>query len=163
MSDTLDLGDFAGTHASARIPISRAFLNRLVAGALPGSRTPVRAVDIQPVAGDRFDVAITVSWPFVPQLHATFVIEQQPIFPASPLLVLRWSFLGLAGGLASRLLSHFEQLPPGIRLDGNLVLLDVPVLAAKSAVAPMLVHIKALELHTLDGRAVVELEVAIPE
>jgi hypothetical protein len=163
VSDTFDLRDFAGAHASARIPVSSAALNRFVAGALARRSSPVREVRIQPVEGDRFDVAIAVSWPFVPELHATFIVDRQPSFPASPLLVFRWSFLGLAGAIASRLLSHFEKLPPGIKLDGDQLLLDIPVLAAGSAVAPMLVHIKALELHTLDDRVVVELEVGVAE
>lgn len=166
MSDTFDSFDhreFAGAHASARIPVSSAFLNRFVADLVARTSSPVRAVHIRPVAGDRFEVAITVSWPFVPQLHATFTVDQQPIFPAAPLLVLRWSFLGLVGSVAARLIAHFEALPPGIKLDGDRLLLDIPVIAARSPVALMLVHVKALELHTLDDRIVLELELDVPE
>jgi len=57
----LPLGDLAGSHVSARIPVSRALLNRLVADALAGRKTPIRTVDIQPRAGDRFDAVVTVS------------------------------------------------------------------------------------------------------
>lgn len=155
--------DVAGSRASARIPVSRALLNRLVAEALAGSSTPVRAVDIRPRAGDQFDVVITVSWPFVPPLKAAFTVDQQPRFPASPVLVLRWSFLGAVGSLAARLIASFDRLPDGIGLDGDRLLLDIPVLAARSSAASMLAYVKALELHTLDDRAVIDVELAIPE
>ena len=156
-------GDLAGARASARIPVSRALLNRLVTDALGGGSTPVRAVDIRPRAGDQFDVVITVSWPFVPPLRATFTVDQQPSFPASPLLVLRWSFLGAAGAIASRLITSFDRLPAGIRLDGDRLLLDIPVLASRWSSAAMLGYVKALELHALEDRAVIDVELAIPE
>jgi hypothetical protein len=155
--------DFAGAHGSARIPVSRALLNRLVADALTRTTSPVRSVDIRPRAGDQFDAVVTVSWPFVPALTVTFTIEQQPTFPDSPILVLRWSFAGALGALASRLLSSFDRLPDGIRIEGDRLLLNLPLLAVQSPLAPMLGCVKALELHTLDERAVFEVELAVPE
>ena len=148
---------------SARIPVSRTLLNRLVADALAGDNTPVRSVDVRPRAGDRFDAIVTVSWPFVPALTATFTVDQQPSFPASPVLVLRWSFLGGLGAIASRLIAAFDRLPDGLRVDVDRLLLNIPVLAARSPAASMIGYIQALELHTLDDRAVVDLELAIPE
>lgn len=156
-------GDFAGAHASARIPVSRALLNRAVADALAGTTSPVRSVDIRPRAGDRFDAVVTVTWPFVPALTVAFTIEQQPAFPDSPILVLRWSFLGAIGALASRLLSSFDRLPDGIRVDGEHLLLNLPLLAVRSPLAPMLGYVRALELHTLDERAVIDVELTVPE
>ena len=58
--------DLAGTRASARIPVSRALVNRVVADALRGSSAPIRHIDVQPRSGDRFDITIAVTWPFVP-------------------------------------------------------------------------------------------------
>lgn len=159
----IPFADLAGSRVSARIPVSRAFLNRLVADALTDRKTPIRGVDIQPRAGDRFDAVVTVSWPFVPALTVTFSVDQQPSFPASPVLVLRWSLLGAVGAFASRLIEAFDRLPDGVRLDADRLLLDLPVLAARSPVAMMLPYVKALELHTLDDRAVIDLELAISE
>jgi hypothetical protein len=155
--------DLAGSRVSARIPVSRALLNRLVAEALAGSGAPVRSVDVQPRAGDQLDVVVTVSWTMVPPLRATFTIAQQPSFPASPVLVLRWSFLGAVGLLASRLIPALDRLPAGVRLDKDRLVLDIPVLAARSGSAALLPYVRALELHTLDDRAVVEVELGIPE
>ena len=167
MSDplhSLTLLGLAGARASARIPISRTLLNRLVANALAGRDTPVKSVDVRPRAGDQFDAVVTVSWPFVPALTASFAIEQQPAFPASPVLVLRWSFLGAVGAIASRLTKSFEsKLPPGVHFDGDRLLLDLAVLAAGSPAAPYVGYVKALELHTLDDHGVIDVELAIPE
>jgi hypothetical protein len=154
--------DFAGAHASARIPVSRALLNRVVADALARTASPVRSVDIRPRAGDQFDAVVTVTWPFVPALTVAFAIEQQPTFPDSPILVLRWSFLGAIGAFASRLLSSFDRLPDGIRIDGDRLLLNLPLLAQRSPLAPTMGYVKALELHTLDERAVIDIELAVP-
>jgi hypothetical protein len=92
----------------------------------------------------------------------SFRIEQQATFPDSPILVLRWSFLGAVGAFASRLVSSFDdRLPDGVRIDGDRVLLNLPILAARSPLAPMLGYIKTLELHTLEDRAVVDVELAV--
>jgi hypothetical protein len=96
-------------------------------------------------------------------LTATFTIDQQPSFPASPLLVLRWSFLGGLGAIASRLIAAFDRLPHGVRLDADRLVLDIRALAARSPAATAIGYVTALELHTLDDRAVIDLELAIPE
>jgi hypothetical protein len=155
--------DIAGSRVSARIPVSRALLNRLVAAALDGKGAPVRGVDVQPRAGDQFDVVITVSWTFVPPLKAAFSVDQQPSFPALPVLVLRWSFLGAVGGLAARLITLLDRLPAGVRLDKDRLVLDIAVLAARSSAAALLPYVRALELHTLDDRAVIDLELEVPQ
>ncbi len=165
VSGTLQLlTGLAGARGSARIPVSRALLNTLVADALAGRGTPVRSVEIRPRDGDRFDVEIAVTWPFVPSLHATFTVERQPVFPESPVLELCFELRGAVGAIASRLVKSFEHtLPPGVRLDGDRLLLDLAALAARSPAAPFLGYLRALELHTLEDRAVINVELAIPE
>ena len=117
--------DLAGSRVSARVPVSRSLLNRLVAHALQGTTTPVRQVDIRPRDGDRLDAIVTVSWPFVPPLKVAFAVDGQPQFPAPPVLVLRWSALGGLGAIASRLIAALHRLPPGVRLDGDRLELDI--------------------------------------
>ena len=155
--------DLAGSRVSARIPVSRSLLNRVVADALQESTAPVRGVDIRPRAGDEFDVLITLSWPFVPPLKVIFKVERQPDFPASPILVLHWSLLGAMGTIASRLIASLDRLPAGVRLDGNRLVLDIPTLAGPALAAKLLPAVKSLQFHTLDDRAVIALELEIPE
>ena len=106
--------------------------------------------------------SITLSWPFVPPLKVTFIVERQPQFPASPVLVLRWSLLGAMGAIASRLIASFDRLPAGVRLDGDRLVLDIPTLAGPELAAMLLPALKSLQLHTLDDRAVFDLELEIP-
>jgi hypothetical protein len=155
--------DIAGSRVSARIPISRALLNQLVAQALRGRTTPVRQVDIRPRDGDQLDAVVTVSWPFVPPLKVAIAVDRQPQFPGPAVLVLRWSALGGLGAIASRLITAFGRLPAGVRLDGNRIELDIPVLAAQSPAAALLRFVRGLELHTVADRAVVAVDLEVSE
>ena len=154
--------DIAGSRVKARVPVSRSLLNRVVADALRGTTAPVRSVDIRPRAGDELELLITLSWPFVPPVKLTFIVERQPQFPASPELVLRWSLLGAVGAIASRLLASLDRLPAGVRLDRDRLVLDIPTLAGPERAAMLLPVVRSLELHTLDDRVVVDLELEIP-
>ena len=154
--------DIAGSRISAHIPVSRSLAKMLVAQALAGVTSPVRDVDIRPHEGDRFDVLVTLSWPLVPPLKVVATVEQQPQFPASPVLVLRWSLLGAVGMLASRVMASLHRLPAGIRLDGDRLTLDIPVLAAGGPAAALLPYVGALELHTFDDHLVLDVELEIP-
>ena len=143
------------------MPVSRPLLNRLVTSALGKSSAHVRDVDIRPRAGDAFDVLIAVTWPFVPTITVGFAIERQPQFPSSPVLVLRWSLLGAVGAFASRFIASLDRLPAGVRLDGDRLLLDIPRLAEGAPAASWLPYLKSLELHTVEDRFVLDLELEI--
>lgn len=155
------LRDLAGARVSARIPVSRSLINRLVAQALQGSTMPVRAVDVRPRPGDQFDLVITLTWPFVPPLTAAFTVERQPQFPGAPVLMLRWSLLGAAGALASRVISALDRLPQGLRLESDRLLLDIPVLAQRGPAASVLPYLRGLELHTAADQAVLDIELGV--
>lgn len=158
--------DVAGTRVSARVPISGALLNQFVSDALRGSSSPVRSVRIRPLAGDRFEAVVTTTMPFVPSLTVHVAIDQQPRFPASPFLVLRWSALGAVGAFASRFVGKLEsKLPPGIRLDGDRVVIDLVAMASQSGppgAADWLRYLMLLEVHTADDRAIVAFEAGVP-
>jgi hypothetical protein len=153
--------DLAGTQVSARVPIAAALLNRIVADALRGN-TAVRRVEVQPLDGDRFNVVVAVKWTLVPPITIGVAVERQPELPASPVLVLRWSLGAGLGAIASQFAGSFNQrLPPGVRLDGEHVLIDVSVLAANTPGAQVLPYLTALRLHTVEGRAVLEMELRV--
>jgi hypothetical protein len=154
--------DVAGTRVAAHVPVSRSLVNRMVSAAVAGASPHVRSVDIHPRAGDAFDVIITLTWPFVPALTVTFVVEQQPRFPAAPVMVLRWSLLGAAGTIASRFIGALDRLPPGVRLDGDHLIVDIPRAVADTPAAPMLPYLRALEVHSVDDGVVLDVEMEIP-
>jgi hypothetical protein len=155
--------EIAGSRASAQIPFSRALVNRVVAQALRGTSTPVREVDVRPHQGDQFDVVLTLAWPLVPPLKVAVSVAEQPHFPASPVLVFRWSLLGAVGALASRVIAALDRLPAGIRLDKDRLLVDIPVVAGRGPAATLLPFVKKLELHTIDDRIVLDVELEISE
>jgi hypothetical protein len=158
--------DVAGARVSGRVPISSALLNEIVSDALRVSSSPVRSVRIRPLAGDRLEAVVTTTMPFVPSLTVHIAIEHQPRFPDSPFLVLRWSTLGAVGAFASRFVGKLEsRLPPGIRLDGDRVVIDLVALAARSGppgAVDWLRYLMRLEVHTVEDRAIVDFEAGVP-
>jgi hypothetical protein len=154
--------DIAGARVAATVPVSQSLLNQLAARALQGTTAPVRQLDIRPRAGDLIDVIVTVTWPFVPPLKVLVAVERQPKFPNSPILVLRWSLFGGLGAIAARVLGAMDKLPPGVRLEGEHLSLDIPTLAARSPAASMLQYLKTLEVHTADGRLIILADAQIP-
>jgi hypothetical protein len=144
-----------------RIPVAQALVNTVVARALQGKSVPVKAVDVQPHDGDALDIIVTVSWPFVPALKVGITIERQPTFPESPILVLHWSLLGGVGAIASRFIKGLGSLPPGVSLDGQFVVVDIPALAAGSPAAAALPYIRNLQVHTMEGRLILEADLEI--
>jgi hypothetical protein len=155
--------DVAGSRASMRIPVARPLLNTVVARALQGSSAPVKSVDVQPHDHDALDVIVEVKWPFVPALTVGITIQHQPRFPEAPVLVLHWSLLGGVGAIAARFIKGLDRLPPGIKLEGEFIVLDLPVLAAGSPAAVVLPYVKNLQVHTVEGRLVLEADLEIPE
>jgi hypothetical protein len=148
--------DVAGSRASARIPVARALVNGLVAQALQGTTAPVKSIDVQPHDGDEFTVVVSVTWPFVPALHVGITVERQPTFPESPILVLHWSLLGGLGAIASRFVGALGRLPPGVRLEGQFIVIDIPAAAGGSRAAAALPFLRNLQVHTTEGHFVLE-------
>jgi hypothetical protein len=153
--------EIAGSRLSATLPISRALLNRLVEDALTRTKAPVSRVDVRPHDGDRFDAVITLTWRFAPPLTVAFSVLRQPQFPDSPELVLRWSFLGGLGLIASRFVGALGRLPPGVRVEEDRVILDIRILAAGGPASELLPFITRLELHTAAGRAILDVELHV--
>jgi hypothetical protein len=86
---------FTGTHVAAFIPLSASLLNELIAVALPASG-PVSEVQVDPQAGNAVRVRLRIARaPLIPPLTVTLLIERQPRFPGSPVLVLRLASSGL--------------------------------------------------------------------
>jgi hypothetical protein len=150
--------DLSGARVAAHIPISAPLLDRIVADALRTRKTPVRHVDVRPLAGDRFDLVVTTTWPLVPPLTVTIAVDRQPSFPDSPLLVLRWSLpLGL-GTIASMFAGRIRSLPDGVRLEADRIVIDVAALAHRSGAADVLPFIRSLEFHSTTDAAIVDAE-----
>ena len=154
--------DIAGAHASITLPIDDRLLTRLVASRLPLS-LPIKDLDLHAVAGNQIVVRLRLSrMSFLPPFTIRLAIERQPILPASPVLVLRIVSDGLSA-LAGTALRLLEALPAGLRLEDNLLHVDLAALLARYGAGELLPHLTALELTTAEGRIIVAASVALQD
>ena len=152
--------DLEGTRVSAAIPVSGRLINELVAGAImPG--TPVRAVDVTPLAGEAFSVRIQPRAALLPSLTVRVEIVAQPQMPASPVLVLRMATMGGLFAFAGGAFSLDRLLPPGIRLDGDRILVNLAALAQQNGAGDLLEHVAAVRVNTQPGKVVLTVDVAV--
>ena len=152
--------DVSGAQFSGKIPVSERLINELVAATLP-AHVPVREAKVHPEAGDRFAVRLTPKSGFLPSLTIKLTIERQPELPGSPELVLRLATLGGLFGLASAAFPIAQLLPPGVRLDGDRIHVDLRAIAAERGAADLIQYLRQLRVHTEEGRLLVHFEAAL--
>lgn len=146
--------DLAGTTINATVPVSERLLNEIVAATLP-KNVPVRDVRVHPEPGNRFSVRIAPKAAFLPQLTLKLDIERQPQFPTQPELVLRMATMGGLLGFASAAFPIASMLPPGVRLEGERIVVDLRALAHREGVLDLLELVKDLQITTEAGRLIV--------
>jgi hypothetical protein len=154
--------DLGGAEASATIPVADRLINQVIAEAIPKGGT-VQDLRIHAEAGDRFRVRVRLSIsPLMPAIGATLTIEEQPVLPERPVLGLRISgipkLLMQAGGFARAR----DALPPGVRLEGEYVRLDLERLLKDRGQADLLRYLTFLNVTTRDGVVVVAIRARIP-
>jgi hypothetical protein len=152
----------AGSTAQATIRISDPLLNQAIAAALPPDG-PVRTLTVHARVGNRIDVTLTLRKPsFLPAFHSHLTIERQPVLPEDPVVV-----LGLAGGagnllkLAGPFMGGALRLPPGIRLQDEMVFVDLRAVLAERGQSSLLNYVRQLQLTTDDGAVVVQLDATV--
>ena len=156
------LQDLGGTRVSAVIPVSSRLINELAAASIPPGAA-VREVDVTPLAGDAFSVRIQPRAALLPSLTVRIEIIAQPQMPASPVLVLRMATMGGLFAFAGGAFSLDRLLPPGVRLDGDRILLDLAALARQHGAADLLEHVKSLKVNTDRGRVVLSLDIEVAD
>src|SRR5919106_2153033 len=122
-----DLRELAGASASGEIPVPASVVNRLIAERL-ASNAQIASLHIEAQQGDAALIRVVPRTRLVPAVTITAHIERQAEFPQDPRLLIRWS-LPAAGPLAlfaGPVLSYFKRMPPGVRLDGDCVVIDGP-------------------------------------
>ena len=153
--------DIAGARASATIPIAETLLNRVIALALPPG-CPVRDLTVHPESDDRFTARIKLARPdFLPALNLKLRIEQQPDFPASAVMGFRVASLPGLMSVAGAALSFTRALPPGVRLDADLLTVDLRPLLERQGHAWLLQYAERLHLSTRDGRLIIDVALRV--
>lgn len=148
------LPGLSGSEATTAIRLSDQLLNQIIAAALPAGGA-VRTLTLHACAGNVIETTITLAKPaFLPALHPRFSIEGQPSLPANPVLTLR-----VTGGAATliRLAGPYiaSSLPPGVRLNGDLVQVDVRVLMESQGQAMLFGYVRDVRVTTEESIVVI--------
>jgi hypothetical protein len=143
--------DLAGSSGEGSIRVSERLLNGIVADLLEGS-TSIKSLHVTPRAGDRFGVRVSVAKPsFLPPISLDVTVEKQPSLPEDPVMVLGLSGLGgvlrFAGGF-------LKSLPPGVRMEGERVFIDLRAALAAKGLTSVLNYVEALRVTSEEGRVI---------
>ena len=153
--------ELAGARVTAMIPIGERLLNEFIATSLPPSGA-IRAASVQARADNRLSVRIKLARPeFLPPFTATVLIDRQPELPHLPSVAFRVT--GIAGllALAGPLFSLGSMLPAGVRLEGDLLTVDLAALLAQRGQQEWLAYLDRLRVTTEPGRLVIDAEVKV--
>ena len=156
-----NLRDISGSTIAGDVPIADSLINRFIADALAARQAPVTAVQLESRDEGRLLAHVTLRGPkFIPPVTVAIFIENQPQFPESPVLVLRWSLpkLGFLGNMAAPFLSQLKPLPPGVRIEGERVLVDVAEMLRARGLGETVRYVRRLDIGTRVGQVVVSFE-----
>jgi hypothetical protein len=154
---------FTGSEATLALPVDDRWITDVMQATTPAG-APIRDLQVRSLAADRFQVAFHIAkMPFLPAMTLTFEVHRQPELPQDPVLVLRLT--GPAGVLAMVLpvLLKKDVLPPGVSLEGELLSLNVQTLLEQRGAGDVLRCIKALTLHTREGKFIVSALAGVTE
>ena len=151
----------AGTEARVALRVSAQLLNEAI-GAFAGASPAVRERAVAPRAGNRFDVHVKLTKPaFLPAINLTATIERQPHLPADPTVVLQLSGVGGMMRFAGPAMGAFGTLPPGVRMDGDRVFIDLRAALAAQRQAEWLDYLEQLDISTDEGALVLYVQARV--
>jgi hypothetical protein len=158
----LELRDFSGATVNAEVPVSADLVNRRIAERIR-DHPQVAQLQVEPRPEDALAIEIVPRARLVPLLRINARILQQPQFPDDPTLVLQWSMpaAGPLAMLAAPALSYLKKLPPGIRMDGDRVAIDLRTLLESRGQAEVLAFVRRGAIHTRPGGFLLSLEVVV--
>ena len=149
-----DFGELSGARVQAEIPLTTSLINRVIAEQLAQTSGHVSAAVVEPHGGDRLTVHVRPRAAFLPPVQVRLQIAEQPQLPASPVLVLRWSLaggLGVLARVASPALGLFSVLPPGVRVDGDLIGIDLKEVLREKGLEWILLFVRELTVGTSEA------------
>jgi hypothetical protein len=152
--------ELAGSRVEATLAIAEPLVNRAIGTLLAEGRGMVRGAGVHVEPGERFNVRLHLAKTFVPSIGIEATIERQPELPVSPVIIFKWrtALPGLAS-FAGMAASFFRVLPPGIRLEGDRLFLDLQPLLARAGAADLLPLLSELRITTRAG--VIDLRLAM--
>lgn len=156
-----NFAELHGARVTATIPIAERLINELIAVALPRS-APVRDVLVHPLPGNRIAVRARLSRAdFLPPITLTAEIERQPELPDAPLVLRVLSLPGLLS-IAAAATSFLATLPPGVRMDNQRVLVDLPLLLERHGFGEWVRYLEMVRITTEEGRLIADVALRVP-
>lgn len=153
--------DLAGSEGQGVIRVSERQLNAIIAEQVRGSAS-IREVQVSPRAGDRFGVRLAVAKPsFLPPIALEVVIDKQPVLPDDPVLALTLSGLGGLLRFAGPAAGFLNVLPPGVRMEGERVFVDIRAVLAPHGLTTVLDYVQEVRVTTEPGRLVVSFKARV--
>ncbi len=120
---------------------------------------PVRDVSVTPEDGNRLSVRVVPKAMFMPALTLKLDIEKQPEIPTAPVLVLRLATMPGLLGLAGAALP--QVLPPGIRMQGEIILVDLQAMARHHGFEEAFAHLREVRVTTTAGRLLLSVDAGV--
>jgi hypothetical protein len=157
----IELAELAGATLTCQLPLTNATINRLIHARLAKGGLPVTSAEIDVRDGDLAVLTVSPSMP-LPAVRIELRIELQPDFPGNkPVLWLRWSMGGFASFL-SKLVDRFKpNLPPGVKMDSELIAIDLAEILRAQNLGELVPYIKNVRVHTKPGAFVVQVDAAL--
>jgi hypothetical protein len=147
--------DLAGSEGQAVIRVSERLLNEIVTEQIQRSAS-IRELHVTPRAGNRLGVRVVVAKPsFLPPITLEVLIDKQPSLPGDPVLGLTLSGLGGLLRFAGPAAGFFKALPPGVRMEGERVFVDLRAALAPHGLTSALDYVKDVAVGSEDGRLVI--------
>jgi hypothetical protein len=146
--------DLAGTEGQAAIRVSERLLNTIIAEQLRGSAS-LRELHVNPRAGNRFGVRIVLTQSFLPPISLDVTIDKQPALPGDPVLALTLSGMGGLLRFAGPAAGFLNVLPPGVRMEGERVFVDIRAVLAAHGLTSVLNYVQDVRVTTEEGRLLV--------
>jgi hypothetical protein len=150
--------DLAGSDGQVAIKVSEPLLNTIVTDLLRES-TAIRELQVKPRAGNKVGVRLALAKPsFLPPLSLEVTVDKQPALPDDPVLGLTLSGLG---GLTRFAGGFLKSPPPGVRMEGDRVFIDIRAALAARGLTSILNYVKDVAVGTEEGRLIVVFHVGV--
>lgn len=153
--------DLAGSEGQGAIRLSERLLNAIITEQVSGSAS-IRELHVSPRAGDRLGVRLKLAKPsFLPPITLEVIIDKQPSLPDDPVLALTLSGLGGLLRFAGPAAGFLNALPPGVRMEGERVFVDIRAVLAPHGLTTLLDDVQEVRVTTEEGRLVVSFNVRV--
>jgi hypothetical protein len=147
--------DLAGSEGQAVFRVSERILNSIITEQLQGSAS-IRELHVSPHAGNRLGVRVVVVKPsFLPPINLEVLIDKQPSLPDDPVLGLTLSGIGGLLRFAGPAAGFFKVLPPGVKMEGERVFVDLRAALAPHGLTTILDYVKDVAVGSEEGRLIV--------